>query len=141
MLNNVKKTIKYLYCIFILLNLLMILKNSTSNYIIAYVLLFSLFLLFIAKRKVIIKFINNIPKNIFTILFVIFIVIGISTRISLIFIDYNAPKNDYETFFENAKYFAQNGEIASKNYISIFPYLTSYIVVLGNVFKMIGIRL
>lgn len=63
--------------------------------------------------------------------------IPIILRILLFFLNYGNLESDYEFFYGSAVSYSKHLPL-SNNYIALFPYLYFYIVVLGNVFKVLG---
>ena len=115
-------------CISIVINILI-----THNFYYLFPLLGTIFILLLLifwKKKLVIK--NN--KY-----FYIFLLIAILVYISLLFLPYNEPYIDYETFYVSASGFALESAYNFK-YIALFPHLWGYIMFLGIIFKLFGIN-
>lgn len=129
-----------IYFLFIAIFLFNILQVSSPRWIVIYVAIIVisiLMYLFGSKLKIKVK----INKKILFILGIIFVLIGVGVRIFILNLNHAEPYSDYSLFFNNASNFAQNNCFSSKYYIALFPYLTSYIVLLGSFFKVVGISI
>jgi hypothetical protein len=143
-MENIKKGIKGLYFIFILLNLCTVFSNTNVRSIkMVEIFLFAIFFVFFVSYKIkkdkLIQIVHRIPKRFIIVFSIILIIIGLLARVGLMFIKYNDPASDYGTFFYNAADFSESNVISAQRYISIFPYLVPYIMVLGYVFKLVGV--
>lgn len=68
-------------------------------------------------------------------MFIIILGIGLCIYIGLLFLPYKEPYSDYLSFYLNATSFAQKGSLYAPEYISLFPHLSGYIVLLGIIMK------
>lgn len=134
---------KLLYCIYFIFMfglICSVINVSTKKYIIVYsiiaIVMFAIYLLF-KKKKIDLE--NKILKRSILIACIICTVIGIIVRISLVVLSYIEPFSDYLTFYYNASSYADNSSFANNNYLAFFPFLSPYIFVLGNVFKILGV--
>ncbi|MBP3444319.1 MAG: glycosyltransferase family 39 protein [Bacilli bacterium] len=128
-ITNIIKNI-YLILIFLILivGILSGLKNDLLLFIIS--LLLITFLFFIEKKYSIIK---HILKNKKSIIFLISI--GIILRILLLLFNYGEVFSDEATFYSNAINLSLHDPLNNR-YIAMFPYLYSYIFLLGNIMKI-----
>lgn len=85
--------------------------------------------LFIFRKKI------NISKH----WFIILLIIPIILRFGLLFLSYGNLASDYEFFYGSAVSYS-NGLPLASDYLSLFPYLYLYIVVLGSAFKLISTK-
>lgn len=110
--------------------------THSIKFIALYVIIFLLFIMFIKLKNTI----NNLlhKKNIYKIIFISIITIGILIRILLLFINYSelTGVGDYQTFFNNSVTFCESNEIFQKTYVELFPFLIPYMVLLGSFFKI-----
>lgn len=65
------------------------------------------------------------------------ICIGCIARLTLLLFEYREVTSDESTYFNNAIAFS-TGEELSRRYLATFPYLFSYIALLGSVMKILG---
>lgn len=125
-------TIIYILLMILILIFSMIsgLKNDLVYFIISLIL--TIFIIYFGKKHLFIKkIINN--KSISIIL----IILGIIIRILLLFINYGEVFSDEATFYSNAINLSMNQPLNDR-YIAMFPYLYSYILLLGNFMKIFG---
>lgn len=131
LINNI---ILITYSILIFLVLLSstfyIIKNETILPIITLILTLTIFILL--KN---IKPHKSIQLNKKTI--ILLILFGILIRILLLFLNYKNVYSDEATFYYNAVKLANNTNINTR-YIAVFPYLYSYILLLGSIMNFIG---
>lgn len=131
LINNI---ILITYSILIFLVLLSstfyIIKNETILPIITLILTLTIFILLkkIQPHK-------SIQLNKKTI--ILLILFGILIRILLLFLNYKNVYSDEATFYYNAVKLANNTNINTR-YIAVFPYLYSYILLLGSIMNFIG---
>ncbi len=76
---------------------------------------------------------NKINKLILILIFII----PLLFRFILLFFKYGNIESDYLSFLSNARQYS-NGGTLDNGYISLFPFLYSYIALLGNIFKIFG---
>lgn len=124
--NIILKTISIIYLLFSICLFIINFNNINTYNIIG--LITSVILIILT-----LKFNKKINNNIFITL----IIIGIIGRISLFFINYSQVLNDYSFFYSNAISFSNNMGI-DNSYVALFPYLYTYIFLLGNLMKIIG---
>ena len=131
LINNI---ILITYSILIFLVLLSstfyIIKNETILPIITLILTLTIYILL--KN---IKPHKSIQLNKKTI--ILLILFGILIRILLLFLNYKNVYIDEATFYYNAVKLANNTNINTR-YIAVFPYLYSYILLLGSIMNFIG---
>lgn len=131
LINNI---IQITYSIIILLILLSstfyIFKNETILPIITLILTLTIFILL---KKI--KPQKSIQLNKKTI--ILLILFGILIRVLLLFLNYKNVYSDEATFYYNAIKLANNATINTR-YIAVFPYLYSYILLLGSIMHYIG---
>lgn len=131
LINNI---ILITYSILIFLVLLSstfyIIKNETILPIITLILTLTIFILLkkIQPHK-------SIQLNKKTI--ILLILFGILIRTLLLFLNYKNVYSDEATFYYNAVKLANNTNINTR-YIAVFPYLYSYILLLGSIMNFIG---
>lgn len=134
---------KLLYCIyfvFILVILYSIITFSTKKYIAMYLIIaMAMLIMYLLVKKKKIDLENKILKRSIIVVCIICTVIGVALRIGSIILSYIEPFSDYLTFYYNAASYANTSSFANNNYIALFPYLSPYIFVLGNVFKVLGV--
>lgn len=123
-------TIIYLVLTFLILivGILSGLKNDLLLFVIS--LLLIAFLFFIEKKYSITKYILKNKKIIISL-----IVIGIVLRLLLLLFNYGEVFSDEATFYSNAINLSTHIPLNNR-YIAMFPYLYSYIFLLGNVMKL-----
>lgn len=123
-------TIIYLVLTFLILivGILSGLKNDLLLFVIS--LLLIAFLFFIEKKYSITKYILKNKKIIISL-----IVIGIVLRLLLLLFNYGEVFSDEATFYSNAINLSAHIPLNNR-YIAMFPYLYSYIFLLGNVMKI-----
>lgn len=128
-ITNVIKII-YLILTFLILivGILSGLKNDLTLFIVS--LLLIAFLLFVKKRYAITKHILKNKK-----LIVFLIVIGVILRLLLLLFNYGEVFSDEATFYSNAINLSSDLPLNNR-YIAMFPYLYSYIFLLGNFMKI-----
>lgn len=131
LINNV---ILITYSILIFLVLLSssfyIIKNETILPIITLILTLTIFILL--KKIKLHKRIQLSKKTI-----ILLILFGVLIRILLLFLNYKDVYSDEATFYYNAVKLANNATINTR-YIAVFPYLYSYILLLGSIMNFIG---
>lgn len=131
LINNI---ILITYSILIFLVLLSstfyIIKNETILPIITLILTLTIFILL--KKIQPHKTIQLNKKTI-----ILLILFGILIRILLLFLNYKNVYSDEATFYYNAVNLANNTNINTR-YIAVFPYLYSYILLLGSIMNFIG---
>ena len=88
----------------------------------------SLICLLLHKKKLKINILKIFP---------ILLIIAVILYIILLFLPYNNPFVDYETFYYSATQFSLGGTYNYK-YIALFPHLWGYIYFLGTIFKFFG---
>lgn len=128
-ITNIIKII-YLVLTFLILivGILSGLKNDLLLFVIS--LLLIAFLYFIEKKYSITKYILKNKKIIISL-----IVIGIVLRLLLLLFNYGEVFSDEATFYSNAINLSTHIPLNNR-YIAMFPYLYSYIFLLGNVMKL-----
>ncbi len=128
-ITNIIKII-YLVLTFLILivGILSGLKNDLLLFVIS--LLLIAFLFFIEKKYSITKCILKNKKIIVSL-----IVIGIVLRLLLLLFNYGEVFSDEATFYSNAINLSTHIPLNNR-YIAMFPYLYSYIFLLGNVMKI-----
>ena len=129
---NITKILKYIYILFaglFIINPILYLFLNERKYIIMipFVILFALAFIYVYRKKI------NLTKKSFNILLIISILI----RIALIFVPIGDLYGDPEFFYSNASSFAIGDSISTN--VSIFPYLYSYIALLGSAMRVFGI--
>ena len=131
LINNI---IQITYSILIFLILLSstfyIFKNETILPIITLILTLTIFILL---KKI--KPQKSIQLNKKTI--ILLILFGVLIRVLLLFLNYKNVYSDEATFYYNAIKLANNATINTR-YIAVFPYLYSYILLLGSIMHYIG---
>ena len=134
--NNYSNILSVLYIAFIIILYISIIIGILINHtykniaILALATISIVIIAFLLMKK---KFKLNIKKFFYGIVLVLALI-----YISLLFLPYNAPFVDYETFYYSASQFAINAEYNFK-YIALFPHLWGYIMFLGTIFKIFGI--
>lgn len=126
-INNILlKFFSIIYLLFISFEIIINFNNINVFNIIG--IFFSIILIYIIMKN---KQINNK-------IFILLIIISIVARISLFFSDYSKILNDYSFFYYSAESYTLNQPI-DNNYIGLFPYLYTYIFLLGNLMKILKI--
>ena len=138
--KNIKILFLVIYSIFSIGLLVAPLKYTHSiKFIILYILIFSLFIIFIKLKNII----NNLlhKKKYYKIIFISVIFIGILIRVLLLCVNYSelTGVGDYQTFFSNSAIFCESNKIFQKTYVELFPFLIPYMVLLGSFFKIASI--
>lgn len=133
--GKIIKGLGILYLIFIIVLFISIIMNILQMKVYYYFLplifsfiILSLILYFLHKKTLKINILKIFP---------FLLIIAIILYIILIFLPYNNPFVDYETFYYSASQFALGGTYNYK-YIALFPHLWGYIFLLGNIFKILG---
>lgn len=135
----VNKLLYVIYFMFIAMILYSIFSISTKKYNFMYlVIAIAIFITYVLVKKKKINLENRMLKRIIFGMAIVGIVGGIALRICLTFISYIEPFSDYLTFYANAVSYANTSNFVNNDYISLFPYLSPYIFVLGNIFKILG---
>lgn len=124
--NIILKTISIIYLLFSIFLFIINFNNINIYNIIG--LITSVILIILSIK---------LNKKINTNIFITLIIIGIIGRISLLFLNYTQVLNDYSFFYSNAISYSNNMGI-DNSYIALFPYLYTYIFLLGNLMKIIG---
>ena len=70
-------------------------------------------------------------------IFTSFVIISLIAQFVIFYLNYNNIESDYATFFYNSVHYA-NGESVNNLYISSFPHIYAYVLLLGNLMKIIG---
>ena len=124
--------IKIIYLILTFLILIVGILSGLKNDLLLFVvsLLLIAFLFFIEKKYSITKYILKNKKLIISL-----IVIGIVLRLLLLLFNYGEVFSDEATFYSNAINLSSHIPLNNR-YIAMFPYLYSYIFLLGNVMKI-----
>ena len=94
------------------------------------ILVFSLIYFILKKVKMVVN------KKV---LIVIFIILALVLRLALLILTFAEPVSDYATFYYNAVTIATGEGVIDTKYISAFPYLYGYILLLGLFMKLFGI--
>lgn len=128
-----KKLLNLYYIVYILFSILFLLNFIIIGKSKACAILYLFFLLMIIGGKYLLrnKKINISKKGFYICLF-----LGILVHVILLFLSYNAPYSDYRTFYNNAISYSQSNQFKNALYISIFPHLSGYIYLLGNIMKI-----
>lgn len=135
----INRLIYVIYFVFIAMTLYSIMSISTKKYNFMYlVIAVVIFILYVLARKKKINFQNKVLRRIICGISGVCVVVGFVARIGLIFITYIEPFSDYLTFYANAASYASTSSFINNDYIALFPYLSPYIFVLGNIFKILG---
>lgn len=123
-------TIIYLVLTFLILivGILSGLKNDLLLFVVSLLLIVLIF--FIEKKYSITKYILKNKKIIISL-----IVLGIILRLLLLLINYGEVFSDEATFYSNVINLSAHIPLNNR-YIAMFPYLYSYIFLLGNVMKI-----
>lgn len=124
MKNKIYKILNIIYLLFILYLIIINFYNFNMLNVLGMVLA-SLLLILTTKT-------NNIKCKK---LFILFLLIAVITRIILFFNTYSNIANDYSFFYGSAKNYVLNKQL-NNSYIALFPYLYSYIFLLGNFMKI-----
>lgn len=125
-----------IYSILILIMIIFGLLSGIKNDLLLLIIsIFSLIVIYYLNKKfnLIKKIINN-KKTI-----IILIILGIVLRLLLLFLNYSEVYSDEATFYNNAVSLSAKGGLNNK-YIALFPYLYSYITLLGNFMKLTSIN-
>lgn len=126
--NIIKIIYLVLTFLIIIVGILSGLKNDLLLFVIS--LLLIAFLFFIEKKYSITKYILKNKKIIISL-----IVIGIVLRLLLLLFNYGEVFSDEATFYSNSINLSTHIPLNNR-YIAMFPYLYSYIFLLGNVMKI-----
>ncbi len=136
----VEKLLEYIFLVFIIAILYFIITFSTQKYICMYAIIaIAMVIIYVLVKKKKIDLESKLLKRTILAICIICTVIGVVVRIGLVFLSYAEPVSDYLTFYANAVSYATTSSFVNNEYIALFPYLAPYIVVLGNVFKILGI--
>ena len=124
---------KYIYIAFsfvlVICGVLYFRFSSRKLIILCSILLMSLLFIIFNKKKI------NISKKVFLVL------IGVSLicRFVLLFIPFGEVAGDAYFFYSNASDYALGNGI-NNSYIALFPYLYSYVILLGKVMLLLGTK-
>lgn len=138
-----EKIIKYseitFLSIYILFSIGLLITQFKYTNVLKAIMLYSLILILIVLTF---KFKNKLKKFVNTKkFFILCIVLGITTRILLLTLNYKEISiADYQEFFYNASSFCNTNTISDPTYVGLFPFLMPYMVLLGLFFKIAGIK-
>lgn len=125
-LNIITKTISIVYLLFIIYLLITNIYHFNIFNILGIII--SIILIYLITKL-------KTEKKVFFIMLLIVVL----SRIYLLFLDYKNILGDYSFFYGSSISLSKNLEL-NNSYIALFPYLYSYIFILGNIMKIIGIK-